>query len=37
MKMAKSGHLCVMLDTPTPRCTSARLGMELHLGGGPYA
>ena len=32
MKMAKSGHFCIQLDTPTPRRRSARLGMELRLG-----
>ena len=37
MKRAKSSHLCVMLDTPTPRRRSARLGVERCLGGGPYS
>ena len=32
MKMAKSGHFCILLDTPTPRRISARLGVELRLG-----
>ena len=33
--MAKSGHLCVLFDTPTPKLRSACLGVELCLGGGP--
>ena len=43
MKMAESSHFCIQPDTPTPRRRSARLGVELHLGvelrlgGGPYA
>ena len=37
VKSAKSGHLCVLLDTPTPRRRSACLGVELCLGKGPYA
>ena len=32
MKGAKSGNFCILLDTPTPRCRSARLGVELRLG-----
>ena len=35
MKRAKSGHFYVLLDTPSPRRTSARLSVELHLGRGP--
>ena len=31
VKMAKSGQFCILLDTPTPRRSSARLG------GGHYA
>ena len=31
MKMAKSGHFYILLDTPTPRRRSARLGVELRL------
>ena len=37
MKRAKIGPFLFMLDTPTPRCTSARLGVELCLGEGHYA
>ena len=37
MKMDKSGHFYVLFDTPTPRRRSARLGVELRLGKGPYA
>ena len=33
MKTAKSGHFCIQPDTPTPRRRSARLGIELRLGG----
>ena len=33
VKMAKSGHFYVLLDT---RRRSARLGVELRLGKGPY-
>ena len=28
LKMAKIGHLCVLLDTLTPRCRSACLGVK---------
>ena len=37
VKKAKYGNFCIMIDTPTPRCKSAHLSMELNLGGGPYA
>ena len=37
MKMAKFGHFYVLLDTLTPKRRSAHLGVELFLGGGPYA
>ena len=37
VKMAKSCHFCVLLDTPMLRGRSACLGVELRLGGGPYA
>ena len=37
LKMVKSVHFCILLDTPMPRHRSALLGVELHLGGGPYA
>ena len=37
VKMAKTGHFCFQHNTPTPRRRSARLGVELRLGGGPYA
>ena len=36
VKMAKSGHFCVLLDT-MPRRRSARLGIEPRLGRGHYA
>ena len=37
VKMAKFCHFYFLLDTPTPMCRSARLGVELRLSGGPYA
>ena len=37
MKMAKTGHIGFQLDILTPRRRSAHLGVELRLGGGPYA
>ena len=33
VKMAKTSHFCFLLDTPTPRRMSARLGVEIRLGG----
>ena len=37
VKMAKTGHLCFHHNNPTPRRRSARLGVQLSLGRGPYA
>ena len=37
VKWAKFGQFYVLLDTPMPRRRSARLGVELCLGGGHYA
>ena len=37
MKMAKTGHICFQRDINTPRRRSARLGIKLRLGEGPYA
>ena len=37
VKRAKSGHFCILLDTPMPMHRSARLGVELRLGGGHYS
>ena len=36
VKRAKSGHFCILLDTPTPKRRSALLGVELRQGGGHY-
>ena len=32
VKRAKSSHFCILLDTPTPRRRSTRLGIEFRLG-----
>ena len=32
MKREKSGHFCILLDTPMPRRRSAHLGFEFCLG-----
>ena len=37
VKRAKYSHFSVLLNTPTLRRKSARLGVELRLGRGPYA
>ena len=37
VKRAKSGHFYILVDTPTARRRSARLGVKLCLGGGHYA
>ena len=37
VKRAKISPFLFLLDTLTPRRRSARLGLELCLGGGPYA
>ena len=37
VKKAKIGNFCILLDTPTPKRRSARLGVELRLGGGHYS